>query len=88
MRYQFTFVLLLLNLLVFGFIALKFVRPSGTELDVNSLQRKIQSVLADPTRIELISAGLTKSIQLERSECNGNLRRQKNGPQITLPSTI
>lgn len=66
MRYQFTLVLLILNLLVFGFISYNFWNPQSAQLGINSLQHTMQSVLADPRRIELISGGLTKPISLER----------------------
>lgn len=66
MRYRLTLVLLILNLLVFGLISYNFWNPKSTQLSVDSLQDTIQSVLADPRRIELISSGLPKPILLER----------------------
>jgi hypothetical protein len=66
MRYRFTLVLLILNLLVFGLIGYNFWNPNSAQLSVDSLQDTMQSVLADPTRIELISGGLAKPISLER----------------------
>lgn len=66
MRYQFTLVLLILNLLVFGLIGFNFLSPINAELSADSLQNKMQSVLANPIRMKLISGGLSKPIQLER----------------------
>ena len=66
MRYRFTLALLILNLLVFSLISYNFWNPTNAQLSVDSLQHTMQSVLANPRRIELVSGGLSKPILLER----------------------
>jgi hypothetical protein len=67
MRYTFTLILLILNILVFGLISYEFLNPNTAHLSTDKLKLKLQAVLTDPTRIELLRGGLDSSILIERS---------------------
>ena len=67
MRYKFTLILLILNIIVFGLISYEFLNPNTAHLSTDKLKLKLQAVLTDPMRIELLRGGLDNSILIERN---------------------